>query len=48
VRREHEWEGQREREREFQADSMLSMEPDMGLDLTTLRSRPELKPNVDA
>ena len=30
------WEGQRERE--FQADSMLRAEPDVGLDLTTLRS----------
>lgn len=32
-----------EEERESQADSMLSTEPDLGLDLTTLRSRPEPK-----
>ena len=37
--REREGEG----ERESQADSMPSTEPDVGLDLTTLRSRPELK-----
>jgi len=29
--------GQKERERKTQADSMPSMEPDVGLDLTTLR-----------
>jgi len=29
---------QRERERESQADSLLSTEPDLGLDPTTLRS----------
>ena len=39
--REHKQEGQREKERESQADSTLSMEPDVGLDLTTLRSGPE-------
>ena len=44
--RDHEQEGQREREREIQADSMLSAEPDMGLDLKTLRSGPELKSRV--
>ena len=38
-----EGEGRRERERESQADSPLNMEPDTGLDLTTLRSGPELK-----
>jgi len=37
--REHEQgEGQRERETESLADSVLSMEPDMGLDPTTLRA----------
>ena len=38
--RGHEWggaEGQRQRERESQADSMLSLEPDVGLVPTTLR-----------
>ena len=34
-------EGQKEREKETQAASVLSMEPD---DLRTLRSRPKLKP----
>uniref|UniRef100_A0A452TIU4 Uncharacterized protein n=1 Tax=Ursus maritimus TaxID=29073 RepID=A0A452TIU4_URSMA len=29
---------------ESQADSLLSVEPDVGLDLTTLRSQPEPKP----
>ena len=33
----------RERERESQADSTLSTEPSVGLDLVTLRSQPELK-----
>jgi len=43
----HKWgEGQRERERESQADSALSTEPDAGLDPTTLRSFPERKPRV--
>ena len=32
--------------RESQADSPLSVEPNMGLDLTILRSRPKLKPRV--
>lgn len=32
--------------RESQADAMLSMEPDAGLSLTTVKSRPELKPRV--
>lgn len=31
----HNWEGQTERERESQADSFLSAEPNMGLDLMT-------------
>ena len=35
-----------EGERESQADSPLSMEPDMGLDLTTLKSWPEPKSRV--
>ena len=38
--------GHSEREREFQADATLSIEPDTGLNLMTLRSRPELKPRV--
>ena len=38
---EHAWD--RQRERESQADSALSMEPDLGLNLMTLRSWPELK-----
>jgi len=33
----HKQEGQRERERESQADSMPSVEPVTGLDLMTLR-----------
>lgn len=40
------WEEQRERGRESQADSEMSMDPSAGLDLTTLRSRPEPKPRV--
>lgn len=36
----------RGRGKESQADSALSMEPDPGLDLMTLTSRPELKPRV--
>ena len=39
-------EGQREREREFYAGSIPSTECDVGLDLTTLRSRPELESRV--
>ena len=35
-----------QRERKSQADSLLSKEPDARLDLTTLRSRPELKSRV--
>lgn len=36
------------REKESQADTVLSAEPDMpGLDLTTLRSQSEPKPRVD-
>ena len=45
--RECEWrEGQRERETESQADSLLSTEPATGLDPTTLRSWPEPKSRV--
>ena len=33
-----------ERERKSQADSLLSLEPDVGLHLRTLRSQPEPKP----
>ena len=44
--RKHKWEGSRKWERETKADSVLIMEPDVGpnvgLSLTTLRSRPEL------
>ena len=36
----------KEREREFQTDSLLKAEPNMGLDLTTLSSPPELKSRV--
>lgn len=43
--REHKWEGQREGERELQADSTWGVGPDAGRDLTTLRS-PEPKPRV--
>ena len=39
-------EGQREKKTESQADSMLSVEPHVGLDLITLRSLPEPKPWV--
>ena len=35
---EHKWERQRARERESQTDSMLSVEPDVGLSLMTMRS----------
>ena len=35
--------GQRESGRQTQADSVLSMEPDVGLSLITLRSPPEPK-----
>jgi len=41
--REREQEGQRERERVFQADPVVSGEPDMGPDLTTPRSQTERK-----
>ena len=40
------WEEQRERERESQANSEMSIEPDLGLGITNLRSWPELKPRV--
>jgi len=46
--REHEWEGQKESERESQVDSALSTEPRVELNLRTLRSRPEPKPRVGA
>ena len=36
----------RGRERESQADSILNAKPDVGLNPTTLRSWPELKPIV--
>ena len=36
LEREHEWERQRERETESQADSLLSVEPELGLDPRTL------------
>ena len=39
-------EGQRERETESQADSVLSLEPSVGLNPRSLRSRPELKSKV--
>lgn len=35
-----------EQRRESQADSPLSVEPDAGLGLRTVRSQPELKPRV--
>ena len=38
--------GGEEGERESQADSLLSVEPDSGLDPTTTRSQPEPKPRV--
>lgn len=38
--------GEEKEQRESQADSPLSMEPDMGVDLGTLRSQPEPKPKV--
>ena len=38
--------GGKGRERESQADSLLSVEPDMRLHAGTLRSRPEQKPRV--
>lgn len=34
--REHKWEGQKEMEREYQAESALSAEPDTRLNLTTM------------
>ena len=37
---------EREGDREFQARSTPSVEPNMGLDLTNLRSRPKWKPTV--
>ena len=46
LKREGECGGGAEGERESQADSTLSTEPDMGLGLTTLRSWPGWKPRV--
>jgi len=44
---ESEWgEGQRETEREILAESSLSLEPDMGLSVTTLRPQAKPKPRV--
>ena len=43
--RGHKQKEQKKRERESQAESALSIEPDVGLDRTSLRSRPELKPS---
>ena len=43
---EDEWEGQKERKTDSEADSTLSMEPNRGLNLTILRSQPELKLRV--
>ena len=37
----------RERERESEADSMLSIEPGVGLDPMTARSRPEPRPMLN-
>lgn len=44
--REHEWEGQRERGKENPAEALLSVEPNVGLHPTTLRSGPKPKPRV--
>ena len=38
--------GQREKERESQADTTPSTEPDVGIDLMTLGSQPELQSRV--
>lgn len=38
--------GQREKDRESEAGSMLSSEPDLRLHLTTLKSRPQHKSKV--
>ena len=43
----HEWEGQSEKERQSQAHSTRSMEPNTGLNLLTLSLRPKLKPRID-
>ena len=40
------WEGERGGKEKILNRCMPSMEPDVGLDLTTLRSRPELKSRV--
>ena len=42
----HEWKGQREKEKEPQADSSMSTESVTGLHLMTLRPQPERKPRV--
>ena len=44
--REKEQEGQKERERKSQAEFDLTTEPDVGLNIMTLRSLPEPKPIV--
>ena len=44
--RENGQQGQKEKQREPQADSALSTEPDIRLDLMSLRSLPEPKPGV--
>ena len=44
--RKQEQEGQRERKKKSQADSMLSVELDAQLNLMTLRLHSELKPSV--
>jgi len=46
LEREREIRIEEQTERESQADSAFSVEPDEGLDLKTLRSPPELKPRV--
>ena len=46
IEREHKQKRQKKRERESQDNSVLSVEPNEGLDLTTLRSQPEPKPRV--
>ena len=38
--------GGMDRGRDSQPHSLLSVDPDVGLNLITLRSRPELKPRV--
>lgn len=47
-RKRAQWEGQMERERKSQADSILSVEPNVGLDLKIKRLQFDLKPRVGA